>query len=140
MRSCHYTFSFVMEEDLVDDIVASTVAMTTEQLLCDEAVSDEEATDDIVVEGVAAARADNDTDHLPDDKELDDDDELEEGEIDTEDDGGRKRYGRDFLLSLQFLEQCKQRPPNLDMNAEYIKMVYICVVTGFFNLKEDCIS
>ena len=104
-------------------IVASTVAMTAEQLQCDEAVSDEEATDDIVEEGVAAAGADNDTDNQPDDKELDDD-ELEEGEIDSEDDGGLKRYGRDFLLSLQFLEQCKQRPPNL-VNAEYIRKVYI---------------
>ena len=114
-----------MEEELVDDVVVSTVAMTAEQLQCDEAVSDEEATDDIVEEGVAAAGADNDTDNQPDDKELDDD-ELEEGEIDSEDDGGLKRYGRDFLLSLQFLEQCKQRPPNL-VNAEYIRKVYISV-------------
>ena len=109
-----------MEEELVDDVVVSTVGMTAEQLQCDEAVSDEEATDDIVVEGVAVAGADNDTDSLPDDKELDDD------ELDSEDDGVSKRYGRDFLLSLQFLEKCKQRPQNR-VNAEYIRKVYMYV-------------
>ena len=114
-----------MEEELVDNVVLSTVAMIAEQLQCDEAVSDEEATDDIVVEGVAAVGADNDTSNQPDDKALDDDDDgLEEGEVDSEDDGGRKRYGRDFLLSLQFLEYCRQRPPNL-VNAEYIRKVCI---------------
>ena len=118
---CDYTFCFVMEEELVDDVVVSTVAMTAEQLQCDEAVSDEEATDDIVEEGVAAAGADNDTDNQPDDKELDDD------ELDSEDNGGLKRYGRDFLWSLQFLEKCKQRPPNR-VNAEYIRKVYMYVV------------
>ena len=109
-----------MEEELVDDVVVSTVAMTAEQLQCDEAVSDEEATDDIVEEGVAATRTDNDTNNQPDDKELDDD------ELDSEDDGGLKRYGRDFLSSLQFLEKCKQRPPNC-VNAEYIRKVYMYV-------------
>ena len=48
--------------------------------------------------------------------------ELEDEETDSEDDGGSKTYGRDFLLSLQFLEQSKQRPPNL-RNAEYIRKV-----------------
>ena len=44
---------------------------------------------------------------------------------DEEDKVGRRiRYERDFLLSLQFLEQCKKRPPNL-MNAEYIRKVSI---------------
>jgi len=48
-------------------------------------------------------------------------DDVEEGEIvDDEDDS--KQYSRDFLLSLQFLDQCKQRPPNLQ-NAEYIRKV-----------------
>ena len=52
--------------------------------------------------------------------------ELEEGEEEEEEleDGRqRRRYDRGFLLSLQFLEQCKQRPANL-MNAEYIRKVY----------------
>ena len=95
--------------------------MTEEQLL--EVISDEEATGGDADEEVFVA--DNDTGDLPDDKadELVDD-KLEDGEIVSEDDDGRLTYGRDFLLSLQFLEQCKQRPPNL-MNAEYIRKVYI---------------
>jgi len=48
-------------------------------------------------------------------------DDLEEEEIyDDKDDS--KQYSRDFLLSLQFLDQCKQRHPNLK-NAEYIRKV-----------------
>ena len=55
------------------------------------------------------------------------DDEQPDNEDKTEsynEGGSRIRYERDFLLSLQFLEQCKQRPPNL-MNAEYIRKVSI---------------
>ena len=59
------------------------------------------------------------------------DNEEEEGELviddddDYKDDDSRqRRCDRGFLLSLQFLEQCKQRPPNL-MNAEYIRKVSI---------------
>ena len=46
-------------------------------------------------------------------------DEFEEEEEELEDDGRQRRYDRGYLLSLQFLKQCKQCPPNL-MNAEYI--------------------
>jgi len=56
-------------------------------------------------------------------------DDLEEGEI-VDDDS--KQYSRDFLLSLQFLDQCKQRPPNLQ-NAEYIRKVLVmlmCLIVG----------
>ena len=116
-------------------VVVSAVAITTDQLQCYEEISDgdlEVTDDDIDVEkGVPAAGADNGTGDLPDDKadELVDDEPLEEGELedgetDSEDDSGSKTYGRDFLLSLQFLEQCKQRPANL-MNAEYIRKVYL---------------
>ena len=43
----------------------------------------------------------------------------EEEEEELEDDGRQRGYDRGYLLSLQFLKQCKQCPPNL-MNAEYI--------------------
>ena len=72
---------------------------------------------------------DNDVDvdvdvDVDDNDDNDDDDEIEEGEIVEDDaqDGRQRRYEREFLLSLQFLEQCKQRPPNL-INAEYIRKV-----------------
>ena len=55
-------------------------------------------------------------------------DDLEEGEI-VDDDS--KQYSRDFLLSLQFLDQCKQRPPNIQ-NAEYMKVLVmlICLIVS----------
>ena len=56
-------------------------------------------------------------------------DDLEEGEIVDDDDS--KQYSRDFLLSLQFLDQCKQRPPNIQ-NAEYMKVLVmlICLIVS----------
>jgi len=59
-------------------------------------------------------------------------DDLEEGEIADDD---RKQYSRDFLLSLQFLDQCKQRPPNLDQNAEYIRKVLVMLVCLIMSLN-----
>ena len=117
-------------------VVVSVVAVTADQLQYYEDISDGEfevTDDDDIGKGIPAAGADNDTGDLPDEKadELIDEelkeDELEEGEqedreIDSEDDGQPKIYGRDFLLSLEFLEQCKQRPSNL-INAEYIRKV-----------------
>ena len=58
-----------------------------------------------------------------DDDKAEEEEEEEEEEEDESGDGRQRRYERDFFLSLQFLEQCKQRPPNL-MNAEYIRKVY----------------
>ena len=107
-----------------------TVNMTEEQLQCDEELpSDEDTTSDTIA--TAAAAVDNDSDEesraQSDDKaELVDEDEGEDEEKEFDDDGRQRRYKRDFLLSLQFLEQCRQRPPNL-MNAEYIRKVcYYC--------------
>ena len=124
-------------------VVVSAVVMTADQLQCYEDISDGEfevTDDDDVEKEVPAAGADDGTGDLPDEKAdnlVDDEreedeqeedeqeeDELEDGELHSEDDGQSKTYGRDFLLSLQFLEQCKQRPSNL-MNAEYIRKVYI---------------
>ena len=108
--------------------------MTADQLQCYEEIDNgdlEVTDDDIDVEkGIPAGGADNGTGDLTDEKadELVDDEpeegELEDEETDSADDGGSKVYGRDFLLSLQFLEQLKQRPPNL-MNVEYIRKVCI---------------
>ena len=59
-------------------------------------------------------------------------DDLEEGEIVDDDDS--KQYSRDFLLSLQFLDQCKQRPPNLQ-NAEYIRKVLVMLICLIVSLN-----
>ena len=126
--------------------VVITDANTEEHLLCNEQVMSEgdeepEATDEEVEVPPAAqvavsASNDSGEDDKPqdgEDKTEESDNEEEEGEIvdddddvddDEDEDGRQRRYERDFLLSLQFLEQCKQRPPNL-MNAEYIRKVSI---------------
>ena len=67
----------------------------------------------------------NDEDNKDDDEEEEEEEEDGEEEGEELEDDRRRRYERDFLLSLQFLEQCKQRPPNL-MNAKYIRKVYYC--------------
>ena len=64
-------------------------------------------------------------------------DDVEDGEVKESEeeneqgksncDNKRRIYERDFLLSLQFLEQCKQRPLNLG-NAAYIRKVQIAVI------------
>ena len=120
-----------------------TDPMTEEHLRCNEKVMSEgdeepEATEEeaeVLSAAQAAVSADNDSgeDDEPQDGEdkTESDNEMEEGELDDDEDddyenedGRQKRYERDFLLSLQFLEQCKKRPPNL-MNAEYIRKVLI---------------
>ena len=78
----------------------------------DKEGSDEEAIDD---NSDSATAADDEVN----DEEEDDDEQDEDYQ---EDDGRSKRYEREFLLSLQFLDQCKRRPANL-VNAEYIKKV-----------------
>ena len=133
-------------------ITETTAVPMATQLRCDEMVSDEEATEDIVEVNIATAAGavtngdsdDNKPQHVYDEKnelaeegeeeegegEEEEEEDLEEGELEEGEegeeeleDGRQKRYDRGFLLSLQFLEQCKQRPANL-MNAEYIRKVY----------------
>ena len=122
----------------------TTVAMTVEQLKCDEVLdSEEDITEEVTVTPVTTASGDDNMpqrvyDEKHDEEEEEEEREEEEGEEEEEEgeeeeeegeeedeseDGRQRRYERDFLLSLQFLEQCKQRPPNL-MNAEYIRKVY----------------
>ena len=114
------------------------VAITDKQLQYDEEiVSDEEASDVVMEHTLPTTEAiDNDSDDnrthpviIGDTTALindDDDDDQEVEEEELEDDSRQRRYERDFLLSLQFLEQCRLRPPNL-INAEYIRRVCLLV-------------
>jgi len=122
--------------------VIVTDPMTEEHLRCNEKVMSEgdeepEATEEeaeVLSAAQAAVSADNDSGEGDEPQDGEDktesDNEMEEEEGGDEDydyeneDGRQKRYERDFLLSLQFLEQCKKRPPNL-MNAEYIRKVLV---------------
>ena len=117
-------------------ITETTVSMAVEQLKCDEEmVSEEETTEGVTVAAAAPAAASGDSDdngphelvEEEEEAEAEKDEEEEDGEEEEDEleDDRQRRYERDFLLSLQFLEQCKQRPPNL-MNAEYIRKVYYC--------------
>ena len=109
--------------------VIETITMTEEQLQFFEKLSSHKDTTSDAIATTAVA-IDNDSDEeskaQSDDKaELVDEEESKGKEEESDNDGSQKRYmyKRDFLLSLQFLEQCRQRPPNL-MNAEYIRKVY----------------
>ena len=66
-----------------------------------------------------------DSDRDGEDKSQDNKDKTQSDYEKGDDEDGRQiRYERNFLLSLKFLEQCKQRPPNL-MNVEHIGKVSI---------------
>ena len=89
-----------------------------------EQIINNRAAEDLAAQTAGSADNNSHKDDKPQDSDemTESDTEIEEG--DEDEDGIPRRYHRDFLLSLQFLEQCKQRPPNL-MDGEYIRKVLI---------------
>ena len=127
----------------------TTEQVLDDDKVVDDKVIDDEVIDDKVIDDKVMDDNDDNSDHEEDKEKLDhpaspsevakgdgedvatdntmiNGDDREEGEIDDDDDDddddSSKQYSRNFLLSLQFLDQCKQRPPNLQ-NAEYIRKV-----------------